>query len=133
MRKLVSLVEAYDRPLYVVRRVTTAEKAECDICSGQGRVMLRDKVFTCPQCSGNRFRLTTGFCWEVSKCHFYSATISRDGSVRYEVTVETDISPVILRIPEKDLFETMTEAAIEAAIRTKRDNGDASCKEVCSR
>lgn len=135
MKKVVSLLPPCDKKLFVVREVGTASKVSCEICSGCGGVTLKSKRFTCPECGGAGYRLSTGNDWLVEECEFVSATIKKDGSAKIEVAISTgpQFAPINVKVTEQDLFDNQTQAVLEAAIRLRKSRAVSLSREVVAR
>lgn len=98
--------------LYVIG--INKQEEECKICNGIGRVLIKHKSFSCPDCNG-KGRQYTGKHWEI----YMSETYPRKIYIEIEEGEKPKISYVFRwsdipsYIDEKDCFKTKEEAQKE--------------------
>lgn len=123
--------------VYMITKYMTFKIEECETCNGLGKIAIKEKTFTCPNCNGYSRKIPDKFEWQINEkkcgeigkiivesydkryCKKYEDYDYKELAVKYMIN-STGIGSGTLW-DEEDLFLTEEEALEECEKRNKEE------------
>lgn len=118
--------------VYVLKEKEKSHKIPCPICEGKGKVIIKNKSFDCPQCSGRKFTYQWfHYGWTIVKVRITDVELFFDGNNKKCVQYYWLGASTFNDTTDNCIFLSKKEAQMEANKRNKiflKNKGDEKVK-----